>query len=133
MATFADGLAVRVAIPEAVELVNGVVDRMLLVSERAMAEAIGAFHRAGIRAEGAAAAGLAALPQLPMSSTRDGSSSSSPAATSTRPSTAAPSRTRAPFPTEPAFGPCLLLTPDFQIHRRQNRGGLRAFVACSKA
>ncbi len=67
MGTFADGLAVRVAIPEAVELVNGVVDRMLLVSERSMAEAIGAFHRAGIRAEGAAAAGLAALPQLPLS------------------------------------------------------------------
>ncbi len=66
MGTFADGLAVRVAIPEAVELVNGVVDRMLLVSERSMAEAIGAFHRAGIRAEGAAAAGLAALPQLPL-------------------------------------------------------------------
>ncbi len=64
MGTFADGLAVRVAIPEAVELVNAVVDRMLLVSERSMAEAIGAFDRAGIRAEGAAAAGLAALPQL---------------------------------------------------------------------
>jgi len=65
MATFADGLAVRVAIPEAVSLVNGVVDRMLVVSERAMAEAIGEFARAGLRVEGAAAAGLAALPQLP--------------------------------------------------------------------
>jgi threonine dehydratase len=65
MATFADGLAVRVAIPEAVSLVHGVVDRMLVVSERAMAEAIGAFNRAGLRVEGAAAAGLAALPQLP--------------------------------------------------------------------
>ena len=64
MATFADGLAVRVAIPEAVALVNGLADRMLLVSERQMAEAIGAFAGAGIRAEGAAAAGLAALPQL---------------------------------------------------------------------
>ncbi len=64
MATFADGLAVRVAIPEAVALVNGVVDRMLVVSERAMAEAIGAFARTGLRVEGAAAAGLAALPQL---------------------------------------------------------------------
>jgi threonine dehydratase len=64
MATFADGLAVRVAIPEAVLRVNEVVDRMLLVSERAMAVAIGAFERAGIRAEGAAAAGLAGLPQL---------------------------------------------------------------------
>lgn len=64
MATFADGLAVRVAIPEAVALVNGLAGRMLLVSERRMAEAIGAFASAGIRAEGAAAAGLAALPQL---------------------------------------------------------------------
>jgi threonine dehydratase len=65
MATFADGLAVRVAIPQAVENLNAVVDRMLLVSERRMAEAIGAFDRAGIRAEGAAAAGLAALAELP--------------------------------------------------------------------
>ena len=64
MATFADGLAVRVAIPEAVALVNSVADRMLLVSEREMAYAIGSFARAGIRAEGAAAAGLAALAQL---------------------------------------------------------------------
>jgi threonine dehydratase len=64
MATFADGLAVRVAIPEAVALVNAVVDRMLLVSEREMARAIGAYSRAGIRAEGAAASALAALPQL---------------------------------------------------------------------
>ena len=65
MATFADGLAVRVAIPGAVELVNAVVDRMVLVSEREMAHAIGAYARAGIRAEGAAASALAALPQLP--------------------------------------------------------------------
>lgn len=64
MATFADGLAVRVAIPEAVALVNGLAGRVLLVTERQMAEAIGAFAGAGIRAEGAAAAGLAALPQL---------------------------------------------------------------------
>jgi len=65
METFADGLAVRVAIPAAVELLDGVVDRMLLVSERQMAEAIGAFAEVGIRVEGAAAAGLAALPQIP--------------------------------------------------------------------
>ena len=65
MATFADGLAVRVAIPEAVENVNAVVDRFVLVSERRMAQAVGAFDRAGIRVEGAAAAGLAALPELP--------------------------------------------------------------------
>ncbi len=64
MATFADGLAVRVAIPEAVENVRAVVDRMLLVAEREMAYAVGAFGRAGIRSEGAAAAPLAALPQL---------------------------------------------------------------------
>jgi threonine dehydratase len=64
MATFADGLAVRVAIPEAVALVDSVVDRMLLVSEREMAHAMASYARAGIRAEGAAASALAALPQL---------------------------------------------------------------------
>ena len=64
MGTFADGLAVRVAIPEAVELLNHSVDRMLLVSERAMAEAVRDLEGCGIRAEGAAAASLAALPQL---------------------------------------------------------------------
>lgn len=64
MATFADGLAVRVAIPEAVDRLRGAVDRMLLVSERAMAEGIRELQKAGIRAEGAAAAGLAALPEL---------------------------------------------------------------------
>ena len=64
MATFADGLAVRVAIPEAVALLDRVVDRMLLVSEREMAHAIAAYSRAGIRVEGAAASALAALPQL---------------------------------------------------------------------
>jgi threonine dehydratase len=64
-ATFADGLAVRVAIPYAVEVLAGVASDMLLVSERAIAEAVGAYASAGIRAEGAAAAALAALPQLP--------------------------------------------------------------------
>jgi threonine dehydratase len=34
------------------------------VSERAIAEAVGAFARAGIRVEGAAAAGLAGLREL---------------------------------------------------------------------
>jgi threonine dehydratase len=65
MATFADGLAVRVAIPAAVERVNQLVHRMLLVSEREMARAIGRLAEAGIRAEGAASAAVAALPQLP--------------------------------------------------------------------
>jgi threonine dehydratase len=64
MATFADGLAVRVAIPGAVEMLNRVVDRMLLVSERQIARAIGEFARRAIRVEGAAAAGLAALREL---------------------------------------------------------------------
>jgi len=64
MATFADGLAVRVAIPEAVAAVNEVVDRMVTVSERAMAEAVGAAARAGLRIEGAAAASLAAAARI---------------------------------------------------------------------
>lgn len=64
METFADGLAVRVAIPGAVALLNDTVDRLLLVSEREISQAVGAYARAGIRVEGAAAAALAALPQL---------------------------------------------------------------------
>jgi threonine dehydratase len=63
-ATFADGLAVRVAIPAAVDVLGEVVSRMLLVSERELARAVGAYAAAGIRAEGAAAAALAAVPQL---------------------------------------------------------------------
>ena len=63
-ATFADGLAVRVAIPLAVDVLGEVASRMLLVSEREIARAVGAFADAGIRVEGAAAAALAALPQL---------------------------------------------------------------------
>ncbi len=64
-ATFADGVAVRVAIPRAVEILCRVVDRMELVSEREIARAVGLYAAAGIRAEGAAAAPLAALPRLP--------------------------------------------------------------------
>jgi threonine dehydratase len=63
--TFADGLAVRVAIPYAVEVLNEVATQMLRVSERELARAVVASADAGIRVEGAAAAGLAALPQLP--------------------------------------------------------------------
>jgi len=63
-ATFADGLAVRVAIPVAVEVLGEVASRLLTVSERAMAEAVSAFADAGIRVEGAAAAALAAMPHL---------------------------------------------------------------------
>jgi len=63
-ATFADGLAVRVAIPLAVELLGEVATRMVAVSERRIAGAVGEYASAGIRAEGAAAAGLAAVPEL---------------------------------------------------------------------
>jgi threonine dehydratase len=62
--TFADGLAVRVAIPEAVEALGEFAGRMLQVSEREIARAVGAYAQAGIRAEGAAAAALAAVPHL---------------------------------------------------------------------
>ena len=63
-ATFADGMAVRVAIPFAVSVLGEVASRMLLVSERAIARAVGAFDRAGIRVEGAPAAALASLGQI---------------------------------------------------------------------
>lgn len=63
-ATFADGLAVRVAIPLAVEVLGEVASRMVMVGERAIAVAIATYAAAGIRVEGAAAAPLAALPQL---------------------------------------------------------------------
>ena len=63
-ATFADGLAVRVAIPVAVAALGQAAQRMLLVSERELARAVGAYAAAGIRVEGAGAATLAALRQL---------------------------------------------------------------------
>lgn len=63
-ATFADGLAVRVAIPFAVAALQTAADRMLLVSERELARALASFWELGLRVEGAAAAGLAALGQL---------------------------------------------------------------------
>jgi threonine dehydratase len=63
-ATLADGMAVRIAVPLAVDVLSRVAQRMLRVSERALARAVAAYARAGIRVEGAAAAGLAALPQL---------------------------------------------------------------------
>ena len=64
-ATMADGLAVRVAIPYTVARVQPVVERMVRVSERELALAIGRFARAGIRVEASAAAALAALAHLP--------------------------------------------------------------------
>jgi threonine dehydratase len=62
--TFADGLAVRVAIPIAVDTLQGLVDRYLRVSERAIAAAVGEYARAGLRVEGSAGAPLAALDQV---------------------------------------------------------------------
>ena len=62
--TIADGLAVRVAIPYAVGMLERAAQRMLRVDERQLAEAIGALAGAGIRVEASAAAALAALPQV---------------------------------------------------------------------
>lgn len=62
--TFADGLAVRVAIPLAVSELLDVADRFVRVTEEDIARAVGAYAAAGIRAEGAAGAGLAAVPQV---------------------------------------------------------------------
>ena len=63
-ATIADGLAVRVAIPIAVEWLSAAADAMLEVSEREIAASVVAFADAGIRVEPAAAAALAALPHI---------------------------------------------------------------------
>jgi threonine dehydratase len=63
-ATIADGLAVRVAIPVAVEWLVAAADAMLQVPEREIARAVAAFDHAGIRVEAAAAAALAALPEI---------------------------------------------------------------------
>ena len=64
--TYADGIAARVSIPFAVELMDGRVDDMVLVSEAAMHEAQAELTGAiGITVEGAAAASWAALLQGP--------------------------------------------------------------------
>jgi threonine dehydratase len=62
--TIADGLAVRVAIPLAVERLRGALDRVLGVSERALAVALLECANNGLRIEAAAAASIAALDQL---------------------------------------------------------------------
>jgi threonine dehydratase len=58
-ATFADGLAVRVAIPLAVSELNPLVQRFELVTERELARALEAYAEAGLRVEASAAAPLA--------------------------------------------------------------------------
>jgi threonine dehydratase len=60
-ATFADGMAVRVAIPLAVEEIAQLGTSMMIVSEREIAHAVRDFAAAGIRVEGSAAAALAAF------------------------------------------------------------------------
>ena len=62
--TIADGLAVRVAIPLALDWLLETADEMLEVSETEIMAAVVAFDGAGIRAEAAAAASLAALPYV---------------------------------------------------------------------
>jgi threonine dehydratase len=57
--TFADGLAVRVAIPLAVAALNPLVQQFELVSEAELEDAMRAYAADGIRVEGAAAAPLA--------------------------------------------------------------------------
>ena len=64
-ATIADGLAVRVAIPLAVERLATAVDLILRVSERSIAEALVACHDAGVTVESSAAAALAAIRESP--------------------------------------------------------------------
>ena len=63
-ATFADGMAVRVAIPVAVEALATAADEMAEVTDREIAEAVGAFADAGMRVEGSAAAALAGARRL---------------------------------------------------------------------
>ena len=60
-ATFADGLAVRVAIPLAVAELNRLAQRFELVSEAELEAGVRAYAQAGIRAEGAAAAAAALI------------------------------------------------------------------------
>jgi threonine dehydratase len=62
--TIADGLAVRVAIPGAVDWLLEAADDMLEVSESEIGAAVVELDDAGIRAEAAAAAALAALPHI---------------------------------------------------------------------
>lgn len=65
-ATYADGIASRIAIPRAVELLAGRVDDMVLVSEEALQAAQALLtDELGITVEGAAAAAWAGLEAIP--------------------------------------------------------------------
>jgi threonine dehydratase len=61
-ATIADGIAVRVPVPEAVDLITGTIDDVVLVSDEEMIEAMRwLFADAGLVVEPAGAAGVAAI------------------------------------------------------------------------
>jgi threonine dehydratase len=60
--TIADGIAVRVPVPEALEIMRTAVDEVMLVSDADIVEAMRLLHRAaGIVVEPAGAAGIAAV------------------------------------------------------------------------
>jgi threonine dehydratase len=62
--TFADGMAVRVAVPRAVSELVELGVPMVEVSEREIAEGVGRFAMAGLRVEGSPGAALAAEGRL---------------------------------------------------------------------
>ena len=64
MSTFADGMAVRVAVPLAVQELVRLGTPFVQVSERAIARGVGAFASVGLRVEGSAAAAFAALHEV---------------------------------------------------------------------
>ena len=60
--TIADGLAARVPVPEALELMRKVVDRFILVPDELMLRAVGLVHeRCGLVTEPSGAAGVAGV------------------------------------------------------------------------
>lgn len=60
--TIADGIAVRIPVPEALEDMNGIVDEAVLVKEDSILEAMKLLHlHAGIVTEPSGAVGLAAI------------------------------------------------------------------------
>ena len=63
--TFADGMAVRVAIPRAVTVLREAADEMVEVPDCDIARAVGMFAEAGLRVEGSAAAALAGARAVP--------------------------------------------------------------------
>jgi threonine dehydratase len=64
--TIADGIGVRVPVPEALDDLRGLVDALILVPDEAILRAMRLLHRhAGVAAEPSGAAGLAAVVQEP--------------------------------------------------------------------